>query len=291
MNDNPMTEKRKLQLAKATSVYDIHERAMLRMAEWGRTERYPTGWPQFDKYLHGGFGLYSDGELVVVAGETKIGKSTFVANVAMRIAENDTKVCYIPLENSYEQVYGLLAKAGGVPSLIDYKDTIYFPDEDLIFGDEAWNADDLLHHMEHMVEAWGINVFVLDHLNFMFENEQQVRDELMRVRVVMRKLSRFCVKHKATVLAVSHMRKPDTKAQGKHEKPTLHSIYGSYATAAAATKVLLIDQGEQRPAANGDERRMIEIKLERSRHTQAQNNWFAFDASETQWVEEGVKLI
>ena len=285
-----MTEKRKLQLAKATSVYDIHERAMLRMAEWGKTNRYPTGWTQFDKYLHGGFGLMSDGELVVVAGETKIGKSTFVANVAMRIAQNGTKVCYIPLENSYEQVYGLLAKAGDVSSLVDYKDLIYFPDEGLIFGDEAWNADDLLHHMEHMVAAWDINVFVLDHLNFMFENEQQVRDELMRVRVVMRKLSRFCVKHKATVLAISHMRKPE-KSQGKHEKPTLHSIYGSYATAAAATKVLLIDQGEQQPGTNDSERRLVEVKLERSRHTPAQSNWFVFDASDTQWVEEGVKLI
>src|SRR5947209_5289269 len=114
MNDKPMSDKRKLQLAHAVSVYDVHSRAMLRMAEWGQTERYPTGWPQFDKYLYGGFGLYSDGELVVVAGETKIGKSTFVANIAMRIAQNNTKVCYIPLENGYEQTYGMLCKAGGM---------------------------------------------------------------------------------------------------------------------------------------------------------------------------------
>ncbi len=60
----------------------------------------------------------------------------------------------------------------------------------------------------------------------------------MRVRVVMRKLSRFCVKHKATVFAISHMNKPQ-RGIAKPDKPTLDRIYGSYSIAGAATKVLL----------------------------------------------------
>jgi predicted ATP-dependent serine protease len=290
MNDKPMSEKRKLQLAHAVSVYDIHDRAMLRMAEWGRTNRYPTGWAQFDKYLYGGFGLHSDGELVVVAGETKIGKSTFVANVAMRIAQNDTKVCYIPLENGYEQTYGMLCKAGGTDCLIDYKDLIYFPDEDLIFGDEAWNADDLLAHMEHMVMAWGINVFVLDHLNFMFENEQHVRDELMRVRVVMRKLSRFCVRHKATVLAISHMNKAQ-RGGIKPDKLTIDRIYGSYAIAGAATKVLLLQRLQPELIAGGIERQRVELFFAASRHTRGRDTGFLFDTTETKWDEIGENTL
>lgn len=283
-----ITEKRKIQLSSATSVFDIHDRAMVRMAEWGVTNRYPTGWPDFDKYIGGGFGLRSDGELVVVAGETKVGKSTFVANVALRIAQNNVKVEYIPLENSYEQIYGMLCKSSGLSTLKDYKDLLYLPDEDLIFGDEAWNAEDLLAHMQFMIDSRGVNVFVLDHLNFMFENEAQLRDELMRVRVVMRKLSRFCNKNKVTVLAVSHLNKPAT---GKIEKPTIHRIYGSQSIAGAATKVLLLSEADPMIMPDQTERRRVECNFVASRHTQSQKNGFMFDASQSQWSEIGVSLI
>lgn len=290
MSDKPMSEKRKMQLANAVSVYDLHERAMIRMAEWGRTNRYPTGWPQFDEYLYGGFGLKSDGELVVVAGETKIGKSTLVANIAMRIAHRGSKVCYMPLENSYEQIYGMLCKTAATTSLIDYKDLIYFPDEDLIFGDEAWNADDLLAHMEHMVAAWGINVFVLDHLNFMFENEDHLRDEHMRVRVIMRKVSRFCIKHKATVFAVSHMNKP-LKAGQRVDRPTIDRIYGSYSIAGAATKILLLQKLDPELLGTGIERRRVEVFFPASRHTPDRDTGFLFNVTETKWREIGENTL
>lgn len=289
MSATQMTDKRKLQLSNATSLFDIHDRAMVRMQEWGKTSRYKTGWHKFDQYLYGGFGLKSDGELVVVAGDTKIGKSTFVANIAVRIAQNGAKVDYITLENSLEQTYGMLCKAAGVNSLEDYQDLIYTPDEDLIFGDEAWNAEDLILHMEHMVESRGINVFILDHLNFMFENEEHLANEIQRVRVVMRKLSRFCVKHKATVIAISHMNKGSGMA--KLERPTIDRIYGSHAIAGAATKILLLNKQDPVILGGGLEQRRVEVHFVRSRHTPDQNESFMFDASQTQWMEIGVNQI
>ncbi len=286
-----MTEARKLQLSRAMSVYELYERTMARAADWGRTDRYPTAWAQFDKYLYGGFGRKTGGDLVVIAGETKIGKSTFAANIAMRIAQSGEQVEYIPLENDYEDTCTMLAKAGGEKNLLNYKDLLYLPDEELINGDEAWNAEDLILHMEHMVEAWHIKVFVLDHLNYMFENEEQVKDELHRVRVIMRKLRQFCKRHQAVVLAISHMNKGESKTQAKVDKPNLNRIYGSQAIAGTSTKVILVTQGESCIGRDGKQRRMVEVKLERSSYTPNQSDWFAFDATDTQWLEEGVKLI
>lgn len=276
--DQTLTPERKAQLGRSVSIYSYHDRAQLWLAEYGKTDRYPTDWLGFNDYMYGGFGRFSDGELVVVGGETKTGKSTFVSHIAVSVANQGHKIDYISLENSYDMVYGQIAKISGSNNLLWAKDLIYSPDEDFIFGDSAWNAEDLIGHMEHMVKAEDIKVFVLDHLNFMFENEQQVKDELIRVRVVMRKISKFCTRNKATVFAISHMRKPESKS-GKTPLPTVHSIYGSYATAAAATKVLLLHRISKE---------QICVKLDRSRYTSNRDTWFSFDTtSATEWLEKG----
>jgi len=281
------TDDRKIQIAKAESVYNFHDRAVIRMAEWGRSERFPTGWTQFDEYLYGGFGMRSDGELVVIAGDTKIGKSTLVANIALRLANSGAKVHYMSLENSYDQTYGMLWKVAGTgdEGLFDYKDIITFPPEELIFGEEAWSADTLIDHMEFQSDARGTDVFVLDHLNFMFENEEQLGNEINRVRVVMRKLSRFAVKHKATIICISHMNKGGIGAS--NSRPSVDRIYGSAGIAGAATKILLLHKPEQQ----NPEQKIIEVQLARSRHTKDRDESFQFDATTTKWRELGIKYL
>src|SRR5205823_8074572 len=125
MSEKVLSDKRKLQLANAVSIYDIEARALARWNEWGKTDRYSSGFPLFDKYLSGGFGQKTGYELVVAAGESKIGKSKFIANIAMHIAQTGEKICYIPLENDYEEIYNMVARVAGVRTLIDYKDLIY----------------------------------------------------------------------------------------------------------------------------------------------------------------------
>lgn len=60
-----------------------------------RIERFSTGYPFFDIVLGGGYGY---GNLVVLLGEPKVGKSVWLVNLACNAVRNGHNVCYITLE-------------------------------------------------------------------------------------------------------------------------------------------------------------------------------------------------
>lgn len=60
-----------------------------------RIERFTTGYPFFDAVLGGGYGY---GNLVVLLGEPKVGKSVWLVNLACNAVRNGHNVCYITLE-------------------------------------------------------------------------------------------------------------------------------------------------------------------------------------------------
>jgi hypothetical protein len=60
-----------------------------------RIERFSTGYPFFDAVLGGGYGY---GNLVVLLGEPKVGKSVWLVNLACNAVRNGHNVCYITLE-------------------------------------------------------------------------------------------------------------------------------------------------------------------------------------------------
>ncbi len=259
------------------------------MAEYGRTERFPTNWRHFNDYIGGGFGKKNEGELIVIAGETGIGKSTLAANIAMHVAQNGGKVGYITLEDSRTRTFINLMKAGGMndpKEMYAFKDTIFTPSNELLESDAGWTSDDLILHMDFISKARGIRFIVIDHLNFMFENEEQLRDENLRVRVTMKKLSNFAVRENVTILAVSHMNKATQTA--KQSEPNLDRIYGSSGIVQASTKTLLLWRPEDQQT---NEQTIIEVKLAKSRHTKTQRDWFQFDATEAQWHEIGVRYL
>ena len=60
-----------------------------------RVERFSTGYPFFDVVMGGGYGY---GNLVVLLGEPKVGKSVWLVNLACNAVRNGHNVCYITLE-------------------------------------------------------------------------------------------------------------------------------------------------------------------------------------------------
>jgi len=287
--NQPLTDDRKIALTEVHSIFDVRDAAILALKEDGRTERFPTSWTQFNDYLGGGFGKSTEGELIVIAGETGIGKSTLAANIAMHVAQGGHQVGYITLEDSVDRTFLNLMKAGGMkhPDEMEaYKDMIFTPSNKLLESDAGWTSDDLITHMDFVSKARGIRFVVIDHLNFMFENEAEVRDENARVRVTMKKLSNFAVRENVTILAVSHMNKATQSA--KQSEPSLDRIYGSSGIAQASTKTLLLWRPDD---LQTDDQTIIEVKLAKSRHTKTRRTWFQFDASHSQWHELGERLI
>lgn len=280
--NKPISDERKAMLASYVSIEEYKEEAELLRPERGRTPGYPTRWHDFNQYLGGGFGSEHRGELVVIAGETNVGKSTFAENLAAHLISRGNVIHYIPLEDAPSAIYDTLCAVTGRESLIEYHEFLKTPRQDLLESYESIKPDELLFHLEYILETSQnskrpIRVFILDHLNFLFESVDDLRDQTLTIRVIMRQLSLFCRKHKALVLAVSHMNR--SKTLNDDGRMTNDRIYGSTSIAQAATKVLLIDQV--------DETREVRVRMTKSRFTKIPPDHFHFDASEMGWTAIG----
>lgn len=247
--------------------------------ENGRTDMYPTGWEQFDQYIGGGFGSKYRGELVVLVADTGVGKSTMMTNIALRIAPTSNQhMHYISLENPPEDAYNTMCHILGRSTLGEMENYFTAPSKEMLFGMRPWRSEDLMAHMEYMVTTHGYKLFALDHLNFMFENEEQVKNEWVRVRVVMRLLSQFCMNHKATVFVVSHINKNSSA-----DLLTLDRIYGSSSIAGAATKVISLNE------VKDSNPRQLDIEMLKSRYTTwDRRKLVRFDVSDYAWEEIGL---
>lgn len=272
-----------VQLGQAESFLTYKERADKLWEKQGRTDYYSTGFEEFDQYLGGGFATSEEGELIVLVAETGVGKSTFASNLALQMSlKANEKVHYMTLENSPESVYNMLRRVADVEDFGPIARRFTGPKKEMIFGSRPLNAEDLLAHMEQMVKAHGTKLFILDHLNFMFENEEQVKNELARIRVVMRLMSQFCINNNATAIVVSH-----TNRRSEKGYVTLDRIYGSTAIAAAATKVLALNEGFL-----GDGSRYIDVQLLKSRHTAYNRKQVCrFDATDPKWECTGITEV
>lgn len=274
-------EEMKARLSVVYPASHFKEEADILRKEYGRTNRYPTGWNALDDYLGGGFGSEHRGELVVLAGETGIGKTTLAANLATRLMANSgQKLHFISLENPFEDIYNIMCKVAGREDLGVYADKLTFPDNELIFGFKAWRSEDLIEHMTYVVNAHNTKIFIIDHLNFMFETEEQASAEVYRVRAIMRKLSRFCMHYKVCVFAISHLNR-NRQVNTSGGAPTNDRIYGSGAIAHAGTKVLLLNEQE----ILGDPNRYVDVRLTKSRYTPGNKGCIRFDATETKWKD------
>lgn len=252
-------------------------------AEDGKTEQYQTGWGRFDEYMGGGFGSANRGELVTLIADTGVGKSTFASNIAIATTANShERLHYMSLENPPEDAYNTMCHILNLPTLGDNEKYFTAPSKDLLFEGAAWSADDLIAHMTYVVKSRGTKLFVLDHLNFMFENEEQVKNELARTRAVMKRLSQWCMSNRATVFVISHINKPAGK-QKKNELLTLSRIYGSQAIAGASTKILALNEFLDEGV------RYIDVQMLKSRYTNWDRNALCrFNVDSYKWEWEGL---
>ena len=274
------------QLAKVEPWSKYRDKALRLRSEFGSTTRYKTEWGGFNQYIGGGFGSSEHGELVVVMGDTGVGKSTFVANLAVHmLATTKETIHYITLENTPEEMYNIMLNVMGRENLGEFEGRFTSPSRKLIFDGPAWSAEHLIRHMEYVAGAYNRKLFILDHLNFMFENEEQAANELVRTRVVMRRLSRFCMNYDATVFAISHInKKPETKGRSG-QYLTLDRIYGSQAIAGAATKVLALNPVR----GNG---RLIDVQMLKTRYTPNRGDSIAqFEVEGYEWHFQGTSNL
>jgi len=232
---------------------DFAEKAKQLKESWGRTDLFTTGHGVLDKYLSGGFGRKDGYEIVLLYGPTGVGKSTVALNFMAPAIRQNTKVGLLVLEDDMADVSNRLSQVLNAEEYekMNKSQTVRCLPEDALV--KSWNLNDLLDY----IEAWfddGIDLILLDHLQFAFENAEAIKgeNEYIAQRVFMQKLNQLLKKKKKTIILVSHMNKA-TGAKG------MDRIVGSGALAQVATKVVEITESDLQDC--------IDLNVRKSRFT------------------------
>lgn len=212
---------------------DFAEEAKHRQAEYGRTGLFSTGVPRLDTYLGGGFGRKHGYEIVLLFGPTKIGKSTVALNLMAGAIKNGHRVGLMILEDEGADTYLRFTNILGADVtkrfVTEQKNVRCMPVDAML---KSWSLDDLLAK----IEGWfgeGMDLILLDHINFAFENAETIKgeNEYIKQRVFMRNLNLVMKRTGKTLIMVSHV----GKANGN---VGTDRVFGSSAIAAAATKII-----------------------------------------------------
>jgi len=233
---------------------DFYKKAQELKKSWGRTDLYSTGHSVLDAYMFGGFGRKDGYEIVLLYGPTGVGKSTVALNFIAPAIRKGVKTGLLVLEDDMADVSNRFSE---ILSHNEYiranKEQIVrcLPEDELT---KSWTLDDLLTYIEEWFES-GIDLILLDHLQFAFENAEMIKgeNEYIAQRVFMRKLNFLMKRVKKTIILVSHVNKANG-AKG------MNQIVGSGAIAQAATKV--IEVSETKNMAD-----CINLELRKSRFT------------------------
>lgn len=232
---------------------DFYEKALLLKKTWGRTDLYSTGHEKLDQYFFGGFGRKDGYEIVLFYGPTGVGKSTVALNFIAPAINRGVKVGLLVLEDDMADVSNRFSEifANSEYMRMNQANTVRcLPEDELT---KSWNLDDLLAY----IEGWyseGIELILLDHLQFAFENAESIKgeNEYVAQRVFMQKLNQLMKKTKKTIILISHVNKA-------HGAKGMDKIVGSGAISQAATKVVEISEDDMADT--------IRLELRKSRFT------------------------
>lgn len=233
---------------------DFYEQAQQLRDTFGKTTLFSTGNSRLDHYFGGGFGREDGYEIVLMYGETGVGKSTVALNFVVPAIRDGKKVGLLILEDDMADVSNRMAH---MLSPSEYRamnagSTVLCLPEDAL--SKSWKLDDLLEYIENWFTIEKCDLILLDHLQFAFENAEAVKgeNEYIAQRVFMQKLNQLIKRLKKTIILISHVSKA-SQSKG------MNKIAGSGALAQAATKV--IEVRESKVADN------IELELRKSRFT------------------------
>lgn len=207
---------------------------------WGSTRLYSTGHDKLDDYLGGGFGRPDGYEIVLMYGDTGIGKSTVGLNFLKNPIEDGYKVGLLVLEDDGADVFirlsNILGPIGSKKYIMEGDGIHFMPQEDLV---KSWNLEDLLDMVEDWFVERKLDIIFLDHLQFAFEGAESIRgeNEYIAQRIFMQKLNQLMKRVKKTIILISHVNKA-------HGAKGMNKIVGSGSIAQAGTKVIEVSEGE-----------------------------------------------
>lgn len=195
--------------------------------------------PTLDRLIEG----FVPGELIVISGPTKNGKTLFAQTLTVEFE----KQAYYPLWFSYEVAPKYFIRA--------------FKDLPLFYVPKMLKQNNLKWVLTRMYEAkkrFGTRVVFIDHLHYLLDLAR-ISNASIQIGTVIRQLKQFAVKFDMVIFLICH-----TKKVSPEEKLTSEAIRDSSFVAQESDSVLLLHRNFQNPESN-----LSELIVEFSRRTGA----------------------
>lgn len=209
----------------------------------------PTGFYQFDKKSGG----LQKTDLMIIAGETSQGKTSFALSILNHTVKTGTKVAVYSLEMNKEQLAArLMAQESGVPAnqilfapLADHQFEILdksirgLCNSTILFDDRSSsNIDTIINSIRSMVSKYEIDGVVIDYLQILNVNMKSANKE-QQMADVARRLKNLAKDLNIWIIALSQLSRDPNNPQ-----PTLNRLRDSGQIGEAADIVALVYRPE-----------------------------------------------
>lgn len=198
---------------------------------FGRTPLYKFFDPKINELLGGGLAKPNATNIILVYGGTGVGKTLLTLNILASAIREKKRFGHILLEDDVEEIYNRFKRIVDKPSDI-------FKQYHALLGPEKtkeqFTQQEALNYLEWWYRDLGIDIIVLDHIQFMFESsaDGSQDNEWIRQRKFVQEINALVKKYKRTLVLVSHVK--------KGADMSLDSTTGSNAIPQVATKTLAI---------------------------------------------------
>jgi twinkle protein len=233
----------------------------------------PYPWQGLNRIL---FGLRPR-EIVTLSAGTGIGKSSVAAEIAYNIGQKiGQQVGYIALEEGTDRTglrfMGLHANR-----------PLHLPGNELppaemrrVFEETlgtgrysfydhfgSLDSDHLLSKLSYMVKGLGVKFLVLDHLSIVVSGLDPDEDERRAIDRTMTKLRSFTEETEASLILVSHLKRPDGKGHEDGAATSLSQLRGSAAIGQLSDAVIGLERNQQ---AEGEEKNDTILRVLKNRY-------------------------
>lgn len=202
----------------------------------GQVRGISTGFKELDAMLEG----FEPGEMMILTGHTKHGKSRLAANIAWNAAMIGKTVYFINTEMTKLQMGRRFNALAGDRS----------PAGKILLNDKAGLAsNDVIRIMENAKEK-GCDLMIVDHLHFFSRSVENQTNEISKIA---KEFKDAAVAYELPLLMLCHVQQADTK-----KYPTLQMIKNSSSIAQDADIVISVWM-DDRPTATGEETRVLRL--------------------------------
>ena len=186
------------------------------------TKAFPTGFYGLDRLFKGGF---RTGDLIIISGIAKMGKTTFSLQVTKNYSDIHTPVLWFTYEMPVADIKEKLIQMG-----VGQECLCYVPKKNI-----SDNVQWLENKIKDSLSKWLTRVVFIDNLDFLTVEKTSEDDKLTVQKRIVGMLKRIAIENELIIFLNAHVHKIE---EGK--EPRMQNIYGASETYKLSDAVVFI---------------------------------------------------